>query len=173
MTILRDAKPADAEALARLGRESFCDAFEHLYRPEDLQPFLQEVYSPEAVAAEIADPGIRHQLTEDAPGSGLTAFIKIKYDSPYTEHSDARQPLCLGQLYTDPARTGEGLGAALMDWCLNLARQRNCDAVQLSVYSENFGAQRFYQRYGFQKIADIVFWVGEQRDAEFLYEKQL
>lgn len=173
MTILRDAIPSDAEALARLGRISFCHAFEHLYRPEDLSGFLEEVYSPDAVAAEIADPGIRHQLTEDAQGSGLTAFIKVKYESPYIEHSDAKRPLCLGQLYTDPARTGEGLGAALMDWCLNLARQRRCDAVQLSVYSENYGAQRFYQRYGFGKIADIGFWVGEQRDAEFLYELRL
>ena len=173
MTLLRDATPADAAPLAQLGRASFGHAFEHLYRPEDLQPFLQEVYSPEAVAQEISDPGIRHQLTQDAPGEALTAFIKVKYESPYAEHSDARNPLCLGQLYTDPARTGEGLGAALMNWCLALARERSCDAVQLSVWSENFGAQRFYQRYGFGKIADIGFWVGEQRDHEFLFELSL
>jgi len=173
MTLLRDATPDDAAALARLGHESFCHAFEHLYRQEDLLPFLNEVYSPEAVATEIADPGIRHQLTQDDPDAPLSAYIKVKYDSPYTEFSDAKNPLCLGQLYTDPARTGEGLGAALMDWCLDLARERGCDAVQLSVYSENFGAQRFYQRYGFEKIADIGFWVGEQRDAEFLYELRL
>ncbi len=173
MTILRDAAPGDAEELARLGRDSFCHAFEHLYRPEDLQPFLREVYSPQAVLQEIADPGVRHQLTQDAPGEALSAFIKVKYDSPYAEHSDARSPLCLGQLYTHPARTGEGLGAILMNWCLDLAKQRGCDAIQLSVYSDNPGAQRFYQRYGFDKIADIGFWVGEQRDAEFLYELRL
>ncbi len=173
MTLLRDATPDDAETLARLGRESFCHAFEDLYRPQDLQQFLEETYSARAIAREIADPGIRHQLTQDAPGGPLSAFIKVKYESPYTEHSDATNPLCLGQLYTDPARTGEGLGAALVDWCLDLARGRGCDAVQLSVYSENYGAQRFYQRYGFGKIADIGFWVGEQRDAEFLYELRL
>lgn len=173
MTLLRDAVPEDAKALARLGRESFCHAFEHLYRPEDLHPFLEEVYSEEAVAREIADPGIRYQLTQDAPGAEPSAFIKVKYDSPYADHSTAWNPLCLGQLYTDPARTGQGLGAALMDWCLELARERGCDAVQLSVYSDNPGAQRFYQRYGFKKIADIGFWVGEQRDEEFLYELRL
>ena len=47
------------------------------------------------------------------------------------------------------------------------------DAVLLSVYAENYGAQRFYQRYGFAKIADITFQVGEQLDAEFLYELKL
>lgn len=171
--ILRDATPDDAEALAKLGRDSFCHAFEHLYREEDLKGFLEQCYSVEAVAAEIADPAIRHQLTEDAPGSGLTAFIKVKQPSPYGEYSDATNALCLGQLYTDPARTGQGLGAALMDWCLALARERGCDAVQLSVWSENYGAQKFYQRYGFGKIADIGFWVGEQRDDELLYELRL
>ncbi|WAT16737.1 N-acetyltransferase [Aurantiacibacter sp. MUD11] len=171
--ILRPASLDDAENLARLGRESFCHAFEHLYRAEDLAAFLEEAYSVEAVAREIADPGIVHQLTEDSPGSGLTAFIKTRLESPYAEHSEARKPFGLGQLYTDPARTGEGLGAALMDWCLNFARSRGCDAVQLSVWSENYGAQRFYQRYGFGKIADIEFWVGEQCDHEFLYELRL
>ena len=173
MTILRDATPDDAPALAALGRESFCHAFEHLYHPQDLQPFLSEVYSPEAVAVEIADPGIRHQLTVDAPNAPISAFIKVKFDSPYAQHSDAQNPLCLGQLYTDPARTGQGLGAALMDWCIALARSRGCDAVQLSVYSDNPGAQRFYQRFGFAKIADIDFWVGAQRDHEYLYELRI
>ena len=43
----------------------------------------------------------------------------------------------------------------------------------LSVYSENFGAQRFYQRYGFAKIADITFKVGDHYDPEYLYELKL
>ncbi|MEC8178679.1 MAG: GNAT family N-acetyltransferase, partial [Pseudomonadota bacterium] len=65
------------------------------------------------------------------------------------------------------------IGAALMDWAMAEARERGHDAVQLSVWSENFGAQRFYQRYGFAKIADIDFWVGNHRDDEFLYELRL
>ena len=47
------------------------------------------------------------------------------------------------------------------------------DAILLSVYAENFGAQRFYQRYGFAHVADITFQVGEQLDPEFLYELKL
>lgn len=171
--IHRPALPADAERLAALGRSSFCAAFEHLYRPEDLAAFLDRTYSLEAVASEIADPAITYRLAEDAPGMGLTGFVKLRYPSPYREHSDARDPLALGQLYTDPARTGEGIGAGLMEWTLDEARRRGCDAIQLSVWSENYGAQAFYQRYGFAKIADIHFLVGTQRDDEFLYELRL
>ncbi len=173
MMILRPASLPDAESLAHLGRKSFCAAFEHLYRPEDLSAFLEEAYSVEAVAAEIADPAITHQLAQDGEDGALTGFVKIKQPSGYQEYSKARNPLGLGQLYCAPDHIGRGIGAALMDWALAEARARECDAIQLSVWSENSGAQRFYARYGFTKIADIGFWVGQQRDDEFLYELRL
>ncbi|WP_340587380.1 N-acetyltransferase [Erythrobacter alti] len=168
--ILRPASLSDAENLAQLGRHSFCAAFEHLYRPEDLSTFLEQAYSVDAVSREIADPSITHCLALDNDGGSLTGFVKVKQPSGYEEYSDAANPLGLGQLYCAPDRLGEGIGAALMDWALAEAKSRSCDAIQLSVWSENFGAQRFYARYGFTKIADIDFWVGKQRDDEFLYE---
>ncbi|MFL0670528.1 MAG: GNAT family N-acetyltransferase [Erythrobacter sp.] len=171
--ILRDALPDDAAALAELGRASFCAAFEHLYAPADLSAFLGQVYTPAAVAEEIADPAIFHQLAADEASGALTGFIKLKHPGGYPGYSDAANPITLGQLYTAPGRTGEGIGAALMDWALAQARTKGADAVQLSVWSENFGAQKFYQRYGFAKIADIDFYVGNHRDDEFLYELRL
>lgn len=169
--ILRPATLADAPALAQLGSASFCAAFEELYRPEDLAAFLGQVYSESAVAEEIAGPECIHRLADE--GGALVGYCKMRHPSWYAEHSDARNPIALGQLYTAPGRTGEGIGAALMDWALAHAREQGCDAIQLSVYSENYGAQAFYQRYGFAKIADITFPVGEQLDAEFLYELKL
>ena len=171
MMILRPSSVDDVPALAALGRTSFCAAFEDLYRAEDLQTFLEQAYSEGAVAMEIAAPEYIHRLAED--GGKLVGYCKLRDPSGYAEHSDAKNPIALGQLYTAPGMTGSGIGAALMEWALAEARGRGAGAIQLSVYSENFGAQRFYQRYGFAKIADIDFWVGEQRDEEFLYELRL
>jgi len=171
--ILRPATAADAPALAELGRLSFCAAFAHLYRAQDLAAFLEQAYAEAMVAGEIADPTIIHRLSADSADGPLTGFCKLRQPSWYAHHSDARDPIALGQLYCHPGRTGEGIGAALMDWTLAEACARQCDAVQLSVWSENTGAQRFYARYGFTKIADIDFMVGEHRDDEFLLELRL
>jgi len=171
--ILRPALLEDAEALAHLGRISFCAAFEHLYQREDLDTFLTQSYAPDVVASQIADPKYTHRLAIEPDSEQLAGFIKMAQPSGYGEYSDASNPVALVQLYTDPARTGRGIGAALMDWALKFACDANHDAVQLSVWIENFGAQRFYQRYGFQKIADISFWVGQHRDDEFLYELKI
>ncbi len=169
--ILRPATLEDTAPLAKLGRESFCAKFEHLYDPKDLSAFLEQVYSVKSVKEEIAGPECIHRLAEDE--SGLIGYCKMRVPSWYEDDSDAKNPIALGQLYTAPGKTGLGIGAALMEWAMALARDEGHDAIQLSVWSENYGAQRFYERYGFNKIADIYFMVGNHRDDEFLYELRL
>lgn len=169
--IYRPATLADAPALANLGAETFVAAFGDLYAPQDLANFLAEVHNPGAVAGEIAGDECTHRLVEDE--GALVAFCKLRYPTKFGDYTEAANPIELGQLYALPTHTGHGIGAQLMDWALAHAREQGNDAVLLSVYAENFGAQRFYQRHGFAKIADITFKVGEQLDPEFLYELKL
>ena len=169
--ILRPATLADAPALAQLGATTFVAAFGHLYREEDLTAFLAQVHDPDAVAGEISGDSCTHCLVEHE--GALIAYCKLRYPSHYVSHSDAANPLELGQLYALPGHTGSGIGTKLMDWALGQARAGGHDAMLLSVYAENFGAQRLYERYGFVKIADITFQVGDHFDPEFLYELKL
>lgn len=170
--ILRDATPEDATAIAQLGAEAFCAAFAHLYCEEDLSGFLAASHSPAKAAAEIANPGMRIRLAVEESGK-LIGFCKLVLACGWPEHARAEKVIELKQLYTDPATTGRGIGAALMEWALDEARQQDAGEVQLSVYSDNHGAQRFYARYGFEKLADIHFMVGAQRDEEFLFARVL
>jgi len=169
---LRPATPDDVSALSALGRESFTTAFGHLYRAKDLAAFLDEVHDEANVAGEIAGDQCDHMLAVGDDGA-LLGFCKLRYPSKLAQDSKARDPMELSQLYCAGNATGQGVGAALMDWALTEAAAGGHDAIHLSVYSENFGAQRFYARYGFAKIADTTFKVGEQLDAEYLYEKSL
>ncbi|QKG70541.1 GNAT family N-acetyltransferase [Erythrobacter mangrovi] len=168
---LRPAQPADAPTLAEFGRASFAAAFGHLYRPADLAAFEAETYAVETVAAEIAGSEYSHMLAES--DGRLAGYCKMRVPSKLAVHSAASNPIELVQLYADPARTGQGIGAALMDWALGLAHDGGHDAILLSVWSGNTGAQRFYARYDFTKIADIHFRVGEQLDEEYLFEKRM
>jgi ribosomal protein S18 acetylase RimI-like enzyme len=173
VTALRAATPADAPALAELGRASFTAAFGHLYKPEDLTAFLAEYRTEEKFRAHLADPPTLIQVAEE--DGRLAAYSLIVRGHRFDEQPEPRpeRPVFVSQLYCAPDTTGRGLGAALLKWAIAEARAWHADAVQLSVFSENFGAQRFYQRYGFAHVADIDFWVGNHCDHEFLYELQL
>lgn len=169
--ILRRALPSDAPALAALGRNSFIAAFGHLYRQEDLAAFLAAHKTDAAYRRSLADPGKRIAVAEI--DGALEGFCILAQPSEFARHSGAARPLALQQLYAAPARTGQRIGARLMDWALAEARALDADAIQLSVWSENFAAQRFYARYGFARIGEIDFMVGSHRDDEFLLELRL
>ena len=175
--ILRPATPADTAALAALGRAAFVAKFGHLYSAENLSRFLDESHSTATVAREIADPGMVVHVAEHA--GVLVGMCKLKLVSTLKDqatehqHAPAVRPLEIKQLYTAPDRTGMGIGKALMDWAMDFARSHGADEVQLSVWSENHDAQRFYARYGFTRTADIAFWVGDHRDDEFLFARRL
>ena len=172
-TTLRPATPDDAADLAALARESFVAAFGPLYKPEDLEAFLSGYRSEEAYRAKLADPNVRVQLASIDGTPGAYALIVLGEAIDGRPDPQPARPVFLSQLYCAGHATGRGLGAKLMDWVLEEARAWGADAVQLSVFSENFGAQRFYQRYGFEHVADIHFWVGNKRDDEFLYELRM
>ncbi len=168
---LRPASPADVPALSRLGNDSFVAKFGHLYRPDDLATFLAEAYSPGAIEAELANPDRLYCLaTSDGR---LVGYCKLALTCSFPEHAKGGRTIELKQLYTDPDCTGRGIGATLMDWALAEVRARDADEIQLSVWSGNHGAQRFYARYGFVKVADVHFWVGAHRDDEFLFSLML
>jgi ribosomal protein S18 acetylase RimI-like enzyme len=169
--ILRPATPADIAALARLGEVSFVAKFGDMYRPLDLATFLDEAFSPDAIAEEIANPQRLYRLAEI--DGNLAGYCKLGLRCGWPEYARGKHVIELKQLYTNPDLTGQGIGAALMDWALAEARGRGADEIQLSVWSGNFGAQKFYARYGGEKVADITFRVGEQIDDEFLFAIKL
>ena len=171
--ILRNADLADVPALVALSRTSFTDAFGHLYHPNDLAAFLEAHRAPEKFAADIDSSAIEVTVAEE--NGELLGYSILYLSARFDERPGPRPafPATLGQLYCARATAGRGIGTALLERALEQSRAAGCDAVQLSVYSENFGAQRLYQRYGFEKVADIEFWVGNHRDDEFLYEVRL
>ncbi|MBC2669722.1 GNAT family N-acetyltransferase [Novosphingobium piscinae] len=148
---------------------AFVHKFGGLYRPNDLLPFLRETYSEAALAAELADPAKLYQVAEQ--DGELIGWCKLGLVCGFPEQARGQRVMELKQLYLAPNATGGGLGRRLMDWAMAEFSARGADEVQLSVWSGNPGAQRFYQRYGFAKVADITFRVGSQLDEEFLFAR--
>ena len=168
---LRPALSTDAAALAALGRDSFIAKFGAMYRPEDLAAFLSQMHSDDVVAREIVNPQTRYCLAER--DGALVGYCKLGLACGWPEHARGHHAIELKQLYTAPGATGGGIGAALIEWALAEAAALDADEIQLSVWSGNSDAQRFYRRYGCAHVADTHFWVGEQRDDEFLFARMI
>src|SRR5687768_9015130 len=112
--ILRPAVPADAPALAALGRDSFVAKFGAMYRPQDLAVFLGQTHADAVVAREIANPRARYRLAER--DGALIGYCKLGLDCGWPEHARGHHTIELKQLYTAAGASGGGIGAALMEW---------------------------------------------------------
>lgn len=168
---LRAATATDAAALSRLGTDSFVAAFGDMYRPDDLAVFLAQTKSETAIGDQIADPAGPIQLA--IRGEKMLGYCRLGLDCGWPHFAQGSRAMELKQLYLDAAATGQGIGGLLMDWAIAECAARGADEIQLSVYSGNHGAQRFYARYGFEKVADVTFQVGQQIDHEFLFARMV
>jgi len=77
----------------------------------------------------------------------------------------------LKRLYVRADAQGGGTGAQLFEQALAWLERDGPRTLWISVWSENYGAQRFYARYGFAHAGEYAFIVGQQRDREFIYRR--
>jgi diamine N-acetyltransferase len=165
---LRRATLADAPALAELGAATFTQTFGHLYRPDDLGSFVETSYAPSAYEEFIRDPETASWIAESADGKPLGYAMAGPCDLPVDD-----MPARAGELkriYLLEEAQGAGLGKALLEAVLEWLETR-FDHVYLGVYFENFRAQEIYRRYGFEKVGEYHFMVGNHADPEWIMKK--
>ena len=168
--ILRRAVPADTHRLADIGRETFVETFGTLYPPDDLSAYLQSAYDPGATRLSLEDPAQASWLLEDASGRALGYATAGPCGLPHSEAGPGA--LELKRIYLRPGVQGGGLGGALFDAVMTWMAAQSPPDVWIGVWSENFGAQRFYARRGFQKVGEYGFHVGNTIDREFILRRR-
>lgn len=170
LVVYRDAAQEDAEALAALGRKTFVDTFGHLYPPEDLAAFCDEIYATPAQAALIAHP--KTQIRIASQGAELVGYCQIgEFKLPFDGGS--RRAMEIHRLYVVERVKGAGVAAVLIDWALDRMRAHGAQDAFLGVYQDNPRAQRFYMRHGFEIVGTYKFPVGGTIDDEFIMRRAL
>ncbi len=169
--IVRDAIASDIDALATLSRKTFSDKFAHLYRAEDLKAYLETAHSPSFYGEAVANPDFHVRIAETAQGEMGAYLVCSPLELP--AENAAPDAVELMRVYVDTPLQGQGLGTAFVRETIDWARRRQASELYLSVFSENTDARRLYERFGFEKVGEFLFPVGQHMDLEFLMRKSL
>jgi ribosomal protein S18 acetylase RimI-like enzyme len=173
---IRLANSSDISALVALMRDGFVHGFGHLYTGKNMADFLDIHFNPQAIAEALKAQGERGQGDEIIfVAEHEWRLLGYAQMGPCKLPIDVQQPpgLELYRLYTHPQAKGRGLGSQLMDACTKYALASPHKEWFVGVWSENHGAQRFYQRYGFKKAGEYKFMVGTHADHEFIMARAL
>jgi diamine N-acetyltransferase len=170
--IFRRGTPRDAEELAPLAIKIFNDTFagHPLNKPEDMEAYIAEAFSLEQIRRELSDKDTIIFIVET--DGKMVGFAKLHEHSTENCVSDL-DPIEIQRFYIAHEYHGRGLAQALMQKCLEIAREKNYQTIWLGVWEHNYRAQRFYEKLGFKIIGDHIFQLGNDAQTDLVMEKKL
>jgi diamine N-acetyltransferase len=154
------ANVSHAATIATIGKKSFRKAFENLFtNKEELLEYLENTYCPIKLAKSLRKENNIYLLAEvDGQPVG---FVKIKKIS-LNEHIESVAQMELQKIYVLQEYHGQGVGTALLNEAVNIAKHIYPDYIWLDTHISNENAIRFYESNGFKKIDKYFFTIGTQ-----------
>jgi diamine N-acetyltransferase len=167
---IRLANKTDAYLIAALSRETFYDAFARDNTKENMDLFMTEIFTQQVLEKEV----------EEGDGIFLLAYIK---DTPvgYARLREGNKEnimadvmaIEIARIYATQDSLGKGVGGALMQHCIQIAKEQKKEWIWLGVWSENQRAIAFYKKNGFDKFGEHTFMLGTDAQTDWLMKKQL
>lgn len=166
---IRRVTLADVALLADIAATTFVQAFGHLYPREDLEEHLATALAPAVQERIIKDPEVAAWFAVSTEGAPVAFAVAGNCKLPVAGLEPAAGEI--RNLYVRAGLQNHRLGTRLLVEALDWLSARGKSPLYVGVWSQNLGAQRLYERFGFTKIGEYEFPVGRTRDREFILRK--
>ena len=170
---IRRATPADASVLAAFAESAFADTFAADNTPEDMAAYLADAFGEEKQREELADRSRIVLLAERDGGLAGYAMLNDATAPAGVTSVALTNAIEIARLYSGRRWIGTGVGAALMQHCLDLAASRGREWIWLGVWERNARAIAFYARWGFTDVGSQSFQLGADRQTDRIMARRL
>lgn len=168
MITLRLAKTEDAELIADMSRKTFYDSFAAYNTKENMDKFLSEQFTKDALIKEVNAQNDIFLLaySEKIP----VGYVRLRENNiPPSLGTD--RAIEIARIYAVQDSIGKGVGSAMMRKCIDIALEKNCNTLWLGVWEHNQKAIDFYIRWGFEKFDEHDFILGNDVQKDWLMKK--
>lgn len=167
---IKEATRKDAELIAEMSRQTFYDTFAPDNRKEDMDQFLDEVFTKNELMKEV---GAKNNIF-------LLAYVD-EQPAGYVRMREFNNPPSLGnavameiaRIYVVKEFIGTGVGAALMQRCIDISNDLQKELIWLGVWERNHRAIAFYEKWAFAKFNETEFILGTDVQTDWLMKKKL
>ncbi len=163
-------KQENAQLLRDFAEATFRIAWQHDNEPEAFEAYCQKAFSIEKIRAELAEPGAEFYFAWQ--DDQLAAYLKLNLDRAPQDWHEGRA-FQLERIYVSNTLQSRGLGASLLHFTENRARETGAEWVWLSVWQKSPRSVAFYQRNGYDIFGVETFWVGDDPQPDWLMRKKL
>jgi diamine N-acetyltransferase len=143
--------PGEVSVVCDLAREIWRQHYPPIIGVEQTEYMLAQRYTPEIVAAELAQDGLWWDVLREG-----TAIVAFASSFVVPESREVK----LDKLYVHPERQRTGCGRRLIEHTARRARIQGCDTLVLAVNKRNSTAISAYRKHGFSIREAVVKDIG-------------
>lgn len=145
---IRRAATQDAKLIAELSSVTFFDTFKGTCTDDDMRGFIEEYFNEKQVIKELGNSNDFYFI---AFVSGVAAgYIRMKEEGESDiEIINSHNAIELKRIYVLKEYHSQKVGAALMNFALDFAAEKNYELIWLGVWEHNERARAFYYKFGF------------------------
>lgn len=164
------ASPDSIYELQDLAKTTFTEAFETQNNPDDFNAYLQEAFSKEKLLKELDTHGTEFYMVY--VDEILVGYFKI---NEFDAQTELREPegLELERIYVKKEFQSKGLGFQMLEKVLQIAKSKAKKYMWLGVWEHNPKAIQFYERYGFVKFDTHPYYIGGDKQTDWLLKKTI
>ena len=167
---VRRADANDAALIADMSRQTFYETFAAQNTKDNMDKFMNEVFTREALMAEVGTKGNIFLLAYH--GEEPVGYVRLREGNQPPELSNVTT-LEIARIYATSNAIGKGIGRILMQKSIEIATQLKKDVIWLGVWEHNERAINFYRKWGFEKFATHVFMLGDDAQTDWLMSKKI
>jgi len=168
--IFRRVIESEVAQLKTISVSTFSESFGKYNTGKDMDMYLSEKMSSQQLKEELSNPESEFYFAVHQ--DKILGYLKINIGKAQNEKLGVPS-LEIERIYIIQSWQGKGLGTRLLDFAVNLAKERKLKKVWLGVWEENKSARRLYTKYGFKKFGSHPFLLGEDLQTDILMEKNL
>ena len=168
MTNIRQGTIADAALLSELGARTFSETFAVDNTAENMAAYLADSFNPIQQAAELSETDSSFRIAElDGVAVG---YSMLRSGGP-PEGITGDRPIEIVRLYVSKENIGSGVGADLMQDCLNESARLGFRTLWLGVWERNYRAQAFYRKWDFVEVGTHIFQLGDDAQLDLIMQR--
>jgi diamine N-acetyltransferase len=178
----------DLPTLVELARSTFIAAFAEENDPDDFAIYITNFFNLDVFQKEFYTEGSVFYLVYEK--KALIGYFKLNHGKiPH----DAMNPIAefevltakmdgstlihklteLERFYLTLETHGKGFAAQMMQQAEVLTAEQKSTYLWLGVWENNLKARKFYEKTGFTKFAEHIFWVGTDPQTDWLMWKKM
>ncbi|WP_025743523.1 GNAT family N-acetyltransferase [Aquimarina pacifica] len=160
----------DLNELIKISITTYKNSFSKVNTYENMQSYLDSSFDRDKLCKELNDTNSEFYFSKF--NEETTGYFKINFG---TSQTDLRETtgMELERIYIVEKFQGKKNGQAIMNYILEIARNRNIKYVWLGVWEKNTEAIRFYKKNGFRIVGNHPFKMGNEIQKDYIMKRTI